>query len=58
LWRSSAVISLVTAVLCMHPLLYVASRIIMIAEAFTGLRPMKAGIYETYVIWNYGFHFH
>jgi hypothetical protein len=76
LWRGSAVVSIVTAVICMQfrtmaltwdgpstivkvasPLLYIVSRIIMVIEAFTSLRAMEAGTYQTYVVWNYWFHF-
>ncbi len=39
------------------PLLYIISRVVMAVETFAGLRAMEAGTYNTYVIWNYWFHF-
>lgn len=75
LWRTSALISVVTSVACMQfrkmtlrwegiqtiikvgsPLLYLASRVLMVVEAFVGLRAMEPATYDTYALTNYWFH--
>ncbi|RSL46783.1 hypothetical protein CEP53_010198 [Fusarium sp. AF-6] len=57
LWRISALISVVTAVLFGSPFLYLVSRVVMAVETFAGLRAMEASTYEIVNISNYWFHF-
>lgn len=39
------------------PLIYIISRILMMAQVFAALRAMPAKTYDTSVLWNYWFHF-
>lgn len=46
----------VTLIRISTPILYIISRIVMMAEVFAALRAMPRSTYDTYEIWNYWFH--